>query len=116
MINGEDFGVLMNKPKIFKRDGRWQLCHPLLANSFNIALTPLAEYYCDRMNSKECDSGFLKYEWGYKHYLILPIISDARIINPKHHGYSYDSGIQDKGASFWRRIMNSLRLSAQGDL
>lgn len=41
---------IIGKPKIFKRNGKWQLCHTLPANKFNIPLTAVANSYCDRMN------------------------------------------------------------------
>ena len=58
----------------------------------------------------------IKCEWSYMHHLISQSISDERISNPKYNGYFYGSGIQNKGVSLWRKIMNSLRLRARGDL
>ena len=44
----------LNKPKIFKRGGKWQLCHLLLpAKTFSIELASAAAKYCQRMNSIE---------------------------------------------------------------
>ena len=55
ILLGGSFGSpLLRKPKIFKRDGKWQLCYPLPTNSSNLELSDLAYYYCDRMNAKEC--------------------------------------------------------------
>ena len=51
-----------------------------------------------------------------KRYLISAGIPKASISNPKYYGYCYGPGIQNKCASLWRKIMNSLRPKAQGDL